>query len=524
MFSRRLAARYLALTGAGALVLGSVAAWELKRAAPAPSLALQSAKASAPASLPNGAALFAWGDFGSIDLDTLETTAMPWPLLASVLALAETGGNPNHVEWTQVATAFKRFGFLYPTAIDGQGKLPDTQNLPLGFSLGRIERTFPPLRISAINIGCAACHAGPKYTPDGKPDPTTAVLGRPNTALDLEAFSQHVYRALQAGLANEAAMTAAMARLFPAMTTRERLSLSWIVMPRVRARLATIAATNGKPLAFHNGLPGLTNGVASLKVRLGLTNADAYDASTGFVSIPDLADRTFRSAVLADGAYAPKNSDRFRPVNRAEADTRDHTAVAAIASFFMVPSMGLSPQRTEAAIPQLATVLDFLRSTPPPRFPGPIDTNAATAGRDVFARACANCHGTYDTSVTTPRLLSFPNWAGDVGTDRSRLDAFTPALQSAIAKTGHGQRYIDAAVTQQKAAPLLSGVWSSAPYFTNGSIPTLRHLLTPDTRPQRFMLGGHKLSLYRRRHRGRNARRRLELSEGLSTVCNASAL
>ena len=32
-------------------------------------------------------------------------------------------------------------------------------------------------------------------------------------------------------------------------------------------------------------------------------------------------------------------------------------------------------------------------------------------------------------------------------------------------------------------APPLDGVWASAPYFHNGSVPTLWHVLNPDKRP-----------------------------------------
>ncbi len=367
--------------------------------------------------------------------------------------------------------------------------------MPLGFSLGTIERTLPPLRVTAINIGCAACHAGPAYTPDGTPNPAAAVLGRPNTALDLEAFSQGVYRALKTGSADEMRLLEAVARLFPDMTLRERLSLKWIVVPQTRAKLAALSSGVDKPLPFANGAPGLTNGVGSLKARLGVTPAGRYDASAGFVSIPDLADRSFRSAFLADGAYAPSGAVRFRTIGRAEAEARDTKPIAAIASFFMVPSMGLARQRTEAAIPDLTLVLDYLSASRPPRFPGAIDRTAAAAGRDVYARACKSCHGVYDANLTEPRLLSFPNWAGDVGTDPSRQRVFDANLKSAIDKTGHGRRIIDAAVTGKMAAPLLSGLWSSAPYLTNGSIPTLRHLLTPQSRPKRFMSGGHRLSV-----------------------------
>ncbi len=495
MIVRSFATRALLAALGIALATSFIATWELNRVAPARSINLQASSINAKTSHSLGAALFAFGDFGAIDLDTLETSAMPWPVLVAVVALAQSNGQASKVEWAGVVAAFKRFGFLYPDAILGQPALRPSRQVPLGFSLGIVERTLPPLRLSAINISCAACHAGPAYAPDGTPDPTTVVLGRPNTALNLEAFSQSVYGALKAGLASETVLFDAIARLFPDMTLRERLTLKWVAVPRARQRLAELASSLDKPLPFNNGAPGLTNGVGALKSRLGVTRRDRYDASAGFVSIPDLADRAFRSAFLADGAYAAKQTERFRPITRAEAEARDSRPLAAVASFFMVPSMGLAPRRTEAAIPELTAVIDYLKASRPSRFPGPINATAAAAGRDVYARACASCHGTYDASMTEPRLLSFPNWAGDVGTDPSRLDVFNTPLKDAIDKTGHGQRFIDAAVTRKVAAPLLSGVWASAPYFTNGSVPTLRHLLVPQSRPVRFMTGGHRLSM-----------------------------
>src|SRR5262249_46355467 len=150
--------------------------------------------------------------------------------------------------------------------------------------------------------------------------------------------------------------------------------------------------------------------------------------------------------------------------------------LAAIASFFMVPSMGMSDARVAKAIPDLTDVMAWMRAFAPPPYPGAIDKALAATGRDVYARACASCHGTYDESLERPRLQSFPNWAGDIGADRSRVEAFTPALAEAVKGTLHGRLYMDVAATGKTAAPPLSGLWASAPYFVNGSVPTIRHL------------------------------------------------
>ncbi|MEO1576761.1 MAG: hypothetical protein AAFU65_17575, partial [Pseudomonadota bacterium] len=56
---------------------------------------------------------------------------------------------------------------------------------------------------------------------------------------------------------------------------------------------------------------------------------------------------------------------------------------------------------------------------------------------------------------------------------------------------------LDARPHYYKARPL-DGIWASAPYLHNGSVPTLRDLLEPpDQRPSRFYVGGRELDVER---------------------------
>jgi hypothetical protein len=55
--------------------------------------------------------------------------------------------------------------------------------------------------------------------------------------------------------------------------------------------------------------------------------------------------------------------------------------------------------------------------------------------------------------------------------------------------------YIEAHAATGYAAPPLIGLWSSAPYLHNGSIPTLYHFMHPSERPVAFQVGGHALDL-----------------------------
>jgi hypothetical protein len=54
-------------------------------------------------------------------------------------------------------------------------------------------------------------------------------------------------------------------------------------------------------------------------------------------------------------------------------------------------------------------------------------------------------------------------------------------------------RIVNAADTGGYVAPILTGIWATAPYLHNGSVPTLHALMHPDERPVAFELGGHRL-------------------------------
>src|SRR5262245_14279812 len=166
-------------------VMGALAWCDLTSVQPAKSLRLAAWEKSGAPKSERGVALFSYGDFGGVDLDVLATSAVPWPLLAASLALKEAKGRAEAVEWSHVEQAFRRFGFLYPERIDGLvGPVPPAAGTPLGLTIGTVTRTMPPLRMDVLNVGCAACHAGPAYRNDGTADLTRAVPGMPNTSLD----------------------------------------------------------------------------------------------------------------------------------------------------------------------------------------------------------------------------------------------------------------------------------------------------------------------------------------------------
>ncbi len=465
-------------------------------------LALQARHQAIPGSMPTvapsagaaarGAAAFAGSDFGGLSLSALKTHALPWRLVAAALVLDARAGDPSlPADIGTLNDTLRGFGFLVAPEIANlpPGVAAVAGEMPLGVTFGDVALVGgAPVRVA--NLGCAACHAGVTYGADGMPDPGRAWLGMPNTSIDLEAYTGRIFTALQRAVAEPEALMGTVAALYPEAGWRERQVLRWLVLPQVRARLSGIEG--GRPMPFTNGLPGSTNGVAALKVALGVPLMGGGAEDAGIVSIPDLAHRHWRTSLLADGAYAVPGLPRQAAVTEAEAGERLR-ALAAITTFFTVPSMGVHPDAAARHLPEAGDIFAFLSNDYAPQpFPGPVDDGRAQAGAAVYAAACASCHGAYEWRAGRPELVAFPNWIGDVGTDRLRGEAFTGALAAAIGATAYAGT-ISAEATGLYAAPPLGGLWASAPYLHNGSVPTVAALLDPATRPGQFMVGGHAL-------------------------------
>lgn len=467
-------------------------------AAPASALAQYDGKTLTPEQ--RGAVAFTLGNFGGLDTHALETHAVPWRLAGAALVLDEAARSGAPVNADTLRSVMRGFGFLYPASLGNwpagieapayDGPLAT----PLGVTVGVMERSVPALSVTVANLGCASCHAGPARDANGEAT-NVAWLGAPNTSLDLEAYVQALYAAFLHQADRPGALLAAVKQVFPDTSELELRSLRDFVLPRVRQRLAKIGyAGQAGPLPFVNGAPGITNGVAALKMQLRLLPADAMETQRGFTAIPDLADRALRTSLLSDGAYSPADVMRDEPRLRSAVTTAHEDALADVTAFFTVPSMGVKPDVARDHLASARDVFRFLATYAPPCYPGAVDAARAREGRALYGERCAECHGAYDDAPDHPRLAYFPNRIAPSDTDPERAAVFTPDLAAAV----NGSRYghaIRARTTGGYVAPPLTGVWMSAPYLHNGSVPTLRQLFYPAERAQRFMLGGHRLDL-----------------------------
>lgn len=125
----------------------------------------------------------------------------------------------------------------------------------------------------------------------------------------------------------------------------------------------------------------------------------------------------------------------------------------------------------------------YIRSIEPPKYPWAIDAALAEQGRPVFEATCSRCHGTYGADGVYPNVVVDLDV---VGTDSVLADGasqFGARFLQWFADSFYGE----VARLEPLAgyyAPPLDGVWASAPYFHNGSVPTVAAVLDSAARPR----------------------------------------
>jgi len=127
-------------------------------------------------------------------------------------------------------------------------------------------------------------------------------------------------------------------------------------------------------------------------------------------------------------------------------------------------------------------ILAWIESTEPPKYTGALDKALAMQGAKVFNRVCAECHGEYGPDSTYPeRRVPIE----EIGTDPLRLTGMPPEHRRRFGAGWFGEDGKRTVVEKPDGyiAPPLDGIWASAPYFHNGSVPTLWHVLHPSERP-----------------------------------------
>ncbi|MEM7369400.1 MAG: hypothetical protein AAF587_12430 [Bacteroidota bacterium] len=129
-------------------------------------------------------------------------------------------------------------------------------------------------------------------------------------------------------------------------------------------------------------------------------------------------------------------------------------------------------------------VLAWIQTLEAPDWPRETHMDLVAKGRILFKDECSRCHGTYGDRETYPNKLVPLH---EVQTDPVYARYFLQA--SGLADWYNQSWYATSPPTSTLTpsegyiAPPLDGVWATAPYLHNGSVPTLEALLNSKIRP-----------------------------------------
>lgn len=159
-------------------------------------------------------------------------------------------------------------------------------------------------------------------------------------------------------------------------------------------------------------------------------------------------------------------------------------SVRSLMQFMLTPEN--NRKKFEADEPVFRDIQAYLHTLEAPKYPYPIDQDLARQGEKLFSKNCASCHGTYGEKWTYPNKI-VP--LDIIGTDPQRFTGFSIASGEYYNKSWFAQEGKDGFSLRKPEgyqAPPLDGVWATAPYLHNGSVPTLHGVLNSRTRPTIF--------------------------------------
>lgn len=340
---------------------------------------------------------------------------------------------------TRPGTGYERIGFLGDGA--GHGR-------PIGTS-------YRPGDGDRVGLNCATCHVGTLR--EAADAPRRVIVGMPANQMDLQGYGRFLTACAQSPAFETSRLIDSIRKANPEFGFFERLAYRLFVVRATRNGILDRAKENAWFDDRPPFGPGRVDTFNPYKVLLKLP----LDTTAGTVDLPSIWNQRPRQGLWLhwDG-----NNDRVEERNKS----------AAIGA-------GATPESLD--LPSMRRIEHWLLDFPAPKYPeARIDAARAAAGRTVYTSACASCHdlGTPGVGQVTP--------IEEIGTDRGRLDSFTPALATAMNTIGQGRPWTFSRFrkTAGYANMPLDGLWLRAPYLHNGSVPDLRALLFPEERPTTF--------------------------------------
>jgi hypothetical protein len=448
------------------------------------------------------------------------TVFMPYPWF---VALEQASGTqlfaaPDHLE---------RLGFLadHSSAVNPRG-------LPVGFSIRPVD--FPSRQPYAlwkgewVGFACAACHTG-QLRYHGQ---QIRLEGGP-AHLDIEGFGDELAAAFAATASDKAKMIRFIQRVLAsgvavAPDALQQQFMAFVQDQGARRSLFQDAQAAGPEESTASGFGRLdaVHRGGNLLLSGPLGEPANYFPTTAPVSFPAIWDTPYLDWVLY-------NASIRAPFAR---NVVEALGVGAPID----PTTFLSDKIVHSVLmDNIVAIHRSLTKVQSPRWPeeilGRIDLDKARQGEAVYRQTCAGCHELIDRGTHTPLAGNADGAPGievktvpldKIGTDPRQAENFAkrmvtlakingpaaiPYMDAAKAVSGGiveqwaKQSEANARIEQEidqgkpnefrglqayRARPL-NGIWATAPYLHNGSVPTLDDLLKPVAkRPRIFFVGG----------------------------------
>lgn len=233
----------------------------------------------------------------------------------------------------------------------------------------------------------------------------------------------------------------------------------------------------------------------TLARQFGMTPPNPPVVRTGARGVSDIIGMTIQLGVRTLPSPPPVNTEIGYQDAQAWWTLRDKTRVYTDGSgpqeahrTFMATQLafGTTQAALESLEPQYVALREYLLTLTPPRWPfAEPPADAVVRGRSLFRQRCASCHRDDRCERSESTIVS----RAMVGTDPERSLRYGASEVALINLTWFGATKPHQA-TAGYLAPSLRGVWASAPYLHNGSVPTLEGVLDSTKRPKVFRVRG----------------------------------
>ena len=410
---------------------------------------------------------------------------------------------------------------------------PDTMN-PDGLPVGFVKSTVSGR--DWLGLTCAACHTAQiDYQDVGYRIDGGAAMS------DVDGFQRELTDALKATLDNDEKLNRFVDRIRASESKANNIQVVRDQMKLVIEAREGYIARNTPPggsagYGRIDALGAIMNEVyyrALLPADRITSTANAKPADAP-VSIPVLWDTPQHDRVQWIGAATNGGILKLGNLGRNVGE------VLGVFGDFTFENSGLPGYRSSVNVVNLHKLDDWLVTLWSPQWPSkfpPLDQTKVAAGSKIYAQNCLKCHALIDRKDPARRIIAnmsdagtdtrtsdnFFNRTGRTGMLEGRSIKVFPSLNRFGSEAGSGAILGHAVIgtilgspfgapedqltrieldkrdevraiggAEYKARPL-NGIWASAPYLHNGSVPSLFDLLHPaDQRPASFHVGSRQ--------------------------------